>query len=252
MFCRSWKCWHAPMNHAKALAVTTACDMHLECSEGKLNNDWKVTPVNFHRFREKLGMQMMRYDPRHRLHFGDERFRVCAQQNKSQRRRTSPCRASSSSSESVQSTSSGVDGETLSSITASSTRLCGFLDNLIKHSESIKRYPGHNQRVCVVCGKQTAKHCSKCDKAMHLNPPDGSDTNASCFMLWHDTGFFGLARDDCRIVQKRQRDWSFPSQEQRTLNTKEMKQVHKEAASRENNSAINADNGTPSSSNNNE
>jgi len=68
------------MNHAKALAVTTAYDMYLECAEGKLNNDWKVTPVSFHRFREKHGLQMMQYDPRHWQHLGDDRFRVCTQQ----------------------------------------------------------------------------------------------------------------------------------------------------------------------------
>lgn len=54
---RSWKYWHVPMNHGKALAVTTAYDMYLECAEGNLNSDWKVSkPVDFHRFREKLGM----------------------------------------------------------------------------------------------------------------------------------------------------------------------------------------------------
>ena len=57
---RSWKCWHAPMNHAKALAVTTTHDMHVECAEGKLNKEWKVEPVTFHRFRGKLDIQMMK------------------------------------------------------------------------------------------------------------------------------------------------------------------------------------------------
>jgi len=79
---RSWKYWHAPMNHGKALAVTTAYDMYLECCEGNLNGDWKVPkPVDFHQFREKLGMQMMQYDPRKRLYLGDDKFRVCTQQN---------------------------------------------------------------------------------------------------------------------------------------------------------------------------
>jgi len=53
------------MNHAKALAIVAACDMHLECCEGKLNPDWKVDkPVDFHRFRERLGMQMLKHDAR--------------------------------------------------------------------------------------------------------------------------------------------------------------------------------------------
>jgi len=52
------------MNHAKALAIVTAYDMYLECCEGKLNPDWKVDkPVDFHLFRERLGTQMLKYDP---------------------------------------------------------------------------------------------------------------------------------------------------------------------------------------------
>jgi len=63
-FHRSWKYWHSPMNHAKALAIVTAYDMYLECCEGKLNPDWKVDkPVDFHLFRERLGTQMLKYDP---------------------------------------------------------------------------------------------------------------------------------------------------------------------------------------------
>ena len=48
MCCRSWKCWHAPMIHAKALAVVAACDMHLKCAEENLNEEWKTNPVDFH------------------------------------------------------------------------------------------------------------------------------------------------------------------------------------------------------------
>jgi len=133
MCCRSWKHWHAPMNHAKALAVVAAYDIYKECAEGKINPDWKAHKiVDFHRFRERLGMQMLTCDPRKRLHLGDENFRVCTQQNKAQRRRTSPARSSSSSSSS-QSTSSGVGDQECSMETASSTRLCGFLDPSFEH-----------------------------------------------------------------------------------------------------------------------
>jgi len=103
MYYRSWKYWHAPMIHAKALAVVTACDMYLECAEGNLNEEWKTNPVDFHRFREKLGMQMMRYDPRNRQYIGEEKFRVCTQQNKARRRYPA------SPSASVQSTDSGIE-----------------------------------------------------------------------------------------------------------------------------------------------
>ena len=69
------------MTHAKALAILTCYDMHLECCEGNLNPEWKAHPVDFHRFWEKLSMQMMKYDPRKREYPGDEKFRVSTQQN---------------------------------------------------------------------------------------------------------------------------------------------------------------------------
>jgi len=135
------------MNHGKALAIVTVYDMYLECAEGKLNPEWIVKkPVCFHCFREKLGMQMLQHHPRTRLYPGDEKFRACTQQNQRQRRRTtSPLSISSASTaRSTQSTSSGVCEDDLSSHTESSKRLCGFLDPVIAHMESCKRFPGTN------------------------------------------------------------------------------------------------------------
>jgi len=215
------------MLHAKALAIVTAYDVYLECAEGGVNLDWKLkNTVSFHRFREKLAFQMLQYDPRKREYPGDEKFRVSTQQNQTQRRRTtSPSR---SSTWSVQSTSSGVsEGNLLE--TSASTRLYGFLDNLIGHQESIGKFPGHNDRVCVVCGERTVKFCGVCKKAMHSTAPEDCDTKMSCFVEWHNTGFFGLAREDCRMVRKRQRDWQHPTREERTANTHGMKQIHKAA-----------------------
>jgi len=133
---------------------------------------------------------MMRHDPRNRQHIGDEKFRVYTQQNKARRRHPA------SPSASVQSTDSGIGEDDCSTSSSQSTRLCGFLDSLINHRDSMKRFPGHNGRVCVACGKETVKCCSICDKALHLTPLDNTDTNTSCFVHCHNTGFFGLARED--------------------------------------------------------
>jgi len=85
------------------MAVVIAYDMHLECCEGNLDSSWTTKDyVDFHRFREKLGMQMLASDPQRRQYHGEEKFRVHIQQNAHQRRRsTSPVR-------SIQSTDSGV------------------------------------------------------------------------------------------------------------------------------------------------
>ena len=51
----SWKYWHSPANHGKALAVTVAYDMYRECAEGVINPEWKLEdPVDFHTFRDFL------------------------------------------------------------------------------------------------------------------------------------------------------------------------------------------------------
>jgi len=213
------------MNHAKALAIVTAYDMYLECAERKHNPQWSLKyPVGFHRFREKLAIQMLHYDPRKRLYKGDEKFRVSTQQNQAQRRRSSPARSHSSST----STSSGVGEDEYSVHSERTTRLCGFLDNLIEHSDSVKRLPGNNGRVCVVCGGKTSMCCGKCGKAMHASPPDTVDTKTSCFLHYHNTGFFGLARDDCRIVHRLQRNWTFPTLHDRKLNSSQMKDIDKQ------------------------
>ena len=60
IFYRSWKYWHSPVLHGKALAVVVAYDMYLECCKGKLNAEWKIEkPLDFWHFREKLTEQML-------------------------------------------------------------------------------------------------------------------------------------------------------------------------------------------------
>jgi len=63
------------MLHAKALAVTVAYDIYLECSEGAMQQEWAMEkPVDFYTFREKLAKQMLAYSPQHRKYPGDEKF----------------------------------------------------------------------------------------------------------------------------------------------------------------------------------
>ena len=35
--------------------------------------------------------------------------------------------------------------------------------------------------------------------------------NQSCFAHYHNESFFGLAKEDCRLVRKNQGNWSAPS-----------------------------------------
>jgi len=214
------------MTHAKAMAIAVAYDMCLECCTGKLRADCKVEKaVDFHRFREKLAVQMLNYNPQKRLHPGDENFRVCTQQNKKQRMRTtSPPRP-----QQLVSTAAGINASDLDN-PSSALRLCGFVDKLIEHQKSIVAMPNKSSRVCAFCGLRTTHMCTKCDKPLHAHPLEDFDKHVTCFLLCHNTGHFGLARSDWRIVDGvRQKDWTCPTEQELKRNSKQMKQIHAQA-----------------------
>jgi hypothetical protein len=83
---RSWKYWHAAMNHAKAMGLAVAYDMYKECAEGGLDPQWKVNkPVSYHKFHNSLSRQLLQWDPAHQLHPGDNNMLKVKQVNKTQR-----------------------------------------------------------------------------------------------------------------------------------------------------------------------
>jgi hypothetical protein len=47
---RSWRWWHAPTRHAKAIAMNMAYFLYLQCAEGTVDPEWKVTPISGPRF----------------------------------------------------------------------------------------------------------------------------------------------------------------------------------------------------------
>jgi hypothetical protein len=47
---KSWRLWHAPMRHAKAIAMSMAYSLYLHCAEGGVDSDWKVVAVSVPRF----------------------------------------------------------------------------------------------------------------------------------------------------------------------------------------------------------
>ena len=89
---RSWKYWHAAMNHGKRLAVVVAYDIYLELASGNVTSEWKVDkPVSFHRFREKLALQMLSYTPTTMKYPGDEKARAVTKKPKAKRSNHLPC-----------------------------------------------------------------------------------------------------------------------------------------------------------------
>ncbi|KAL3936788.1 MAG: hypothetical protein SGARI_002405 [Bacillariaceae sp.] len=235
MHYRCWKYWHSPMIHAKAMAVVVAYDIYLECCEGKMRaGEWKVErPVSFHRFREKLAMQMLQYTPENRRYPGDEHFRVCTQQN---RKKRGPNRSLSLSSGSVRTCTSAASLSRSDFLAKHiSHRLCGDLTKLSAHLRSIKPLPNKQKKICVVCGKHAYHVCMLCvgpdnkkGVAMHPQPAkEGKGNPVACSIHHHNTAFFGLAKNDHDVNDgvKRKRDWSFPSEKDMETHARAVKQV---------------------------
>ncbi len=82
---RSWRWWHAPTRHAKAIAVSMASSLYLQCAEGTVDPEWKVTPVSGPRFWQRMSLQMVQYICSNLQYPGDEKMRNTTQMNKKKR-----------------------------------------------------------------------------------------------------------------------------------------------------------------------
>jgi hypothetical protein len=59
---RSWRWWHAPTRHAKAIVIISmAYSLYLQCLEGSVDPEWKVAPVSGPRFQQRMSLQMVQY-----------------------------------------------------------------------------------------------------------------------------------------------------------------------------------------------
>ncbi len=79
---RSWRWWHAPTKHAKAIAMSMAYSLHLQCAESTVDPEWKVTPVSGTRFWQKMSLQMVLYKCSNLHYSGDEKMHKNTQMNK--------------------------------------------------------------------------------------------------------------------------------------------------------------------------
>lgn len=233
---RSWKYWHAPMLHGKCIAVVVAYDMYLECCEGKMRaGEWKTErPVDFHRFREKLAKQMLLYTPKDRKYPGDEQFRVSTRQHKDRRPPAGLSSGRSITSLRSETNQPGASGlpikkKDFQSIEAMS-RHCGDLTPLYPHVEHCISIRNGGKKTCVVCGEQAYHVCMACTgpdgkKGVALHRFARAGKPVACFYHHHNTHFFGLARNDHKLLGKRKRDWHFPTQEEIKSHAKKIRHV---------------------------
>ena len=223
LFYRSWKYWHLPMNHAKALAVLTAYDIYLEVTDGELHPAWKVKDelkLDFWSFRAILSNQLLSYHPTQRQYLGDLQFRVSTKQTQAQRaaavaevieegdETTSPTKRGRKTKRDSQRES--FEQEFKKSKRGANTRLCGDLTKLRTHINNMELGLKHPNN-CAVCGTSAYSKCRLCNKYVHYNVTRGVDKGKNCFFELHDDSCFGLARDDHKITNTKKGDWTKPT-----------------------------------------
>ncbi len=59
---RLWRWWHAPTRHVKAIAMSIAYSLHLQCLEGCVDPEWKVTPDSGPRFWQRMSLLINKDD----------------------------------------------------------------------------------------------------------------------------------------------------------------------------------------------
>ena len=220
LFYRTWKYWHAPKNHAIAIAVSVAYDIYCEVGEGKINPDWKVDkPISRWEFQRKLSMQALTYSPKKLKYPGDEFLRANTSVPRANRV-SGPSRGGS------------ISRTQLQELTQSSTsRGCGDLDKLSDHVNSIIRLS--KGRVCSWCDIKAYQACGLCNDsdgkpvAMHVSTRGGNGKFLSlCFLNYHNDNCIGLAKDDqSKLCHKRKGDWTEPTKSQKDDNKAHVQQL---------------------------
>ncbi len=196
----TWKYWHAPVNHAKGMAIAVAYDMYLEICEGNLLPSCSISvPADFYTFRDILSRQLCTYDPTEQKYPGDEKTRSVISLNKKERKRKkSDTRKNDSSS-----AGGGITHQQYRSVLASTKRICTDLSSFEKHVLEYRKNPAK----CAVCGANAYKQCSICGVALHNMETRGAAKGRNCFMHWHNDAYLGLCYDDRKLVGVSAKDW---------------------------------------------
>ena len=219
---RSWKYWHAPMNHGKALVVVIAYDIYLDLAEGKVDPEWKVeNPIDFWTFRDILSTQSLEYSPLLRKYLGDESFRVCTKQTQAQRQASvAGCTNGTSGNKRGRKKKGDDDGaefiqafKKAKTGRGSKSRLCGDLEKLNYHMNNVESGIKH-PHACVVCGEACYSKCNICGVYVHHNVACGLCKGKNCFFQYHDDGCFGVLKCDHELANINKADWKAPTAQQ--------------------------------------
>ena len=190
----TWRWWHAPANHGKAIAGVMAYALYEQCAEGGVHPDWKMEKcMSAPEFRRKLNRQMCEYRAAALKYPGDEKLREATVYPK---KRRGPMRA-------PQDVVDGTLRVNWDQYLAAKkpprgpSRLCdGNLELMKKHLRSFKR---GNGAICNVCGGKTFMKCTLCGVQCCLKN-ELKASSVSCSIDLHSAKFFGLLRCDRKAV----------------------------------------------------
>ena len=224
---RSWKWWHAPMRHAKAITMSMAYNIYVQCCEGSVDPEWKMKPVTSTRFKQELSLQMVTYKAWNKKYPGDERMRGATQQNIKKRGGAFNDEVSlvRCKDREVRVSYEQFEKEKKQVRKGKKPRLCSDdLELLKEHIQSMKKV---HPAACGYCGKKTVMKCGICD--VHLCLKEGTKiTTMSCPFDFHNDRLYGLGYKD-RIElfcgSKNARGFKKPSDKDITGNNNHMKDL---------------------------
>ena len=106
-------------------------------------------------------------------------------------------------------------------------RLCFSMSEIKAHLESVRQYKDAAR--CQVCGENSYWRCTMCEgnPAMHVLGQNRSYNGCKCAIEYHDPNFFGLARNDTKLLNKGIHSWKQPSDCERKDSTKHICRIQR-------------------------
>jgi hypothetical protein len=153
----------------KAIAISMAYSLYLQCAEGSVDPDWKVVAVSGARFRQKMSLQMVQYSSSNLHYTGDAKMQKATQINRKKLGKDEEVLVEFDDHMKRVSYLQYLDEK--QPCKGKESRLCS--DNLMllkKHINSMKKVHGAS---CNMCGKLTFMECQLCKKHVCLKSGKG-------------------------------------------------------------------------------
>ena len=223
----TWRWWHAPMQHGKAIAYCTAYEMYKECAVGKVAPIWKVEkPMTGPQFRDRLAQQQCEYRTVDLNYPGDKQFNHYKQLNKAQKEARIKTLERAADGK-IRVTYDVWEANKYPRCRSETSRLCS--DNIALLKDHLASFKGSHEKAgrgkCVVCGNRCYWKCTLCpgEPRMCLKE-DKQGNKLSCALDWHNDDYFGICRPDrVKYFNEAQCKWKKPTKSEVKKNAAHIK-----------------------------